>query len=99
MFGGVSDFSCKYTHGTSTVGGRGKATVRTTVRTDMVHICIIYGTYMILFQGDVFKPKAGCQYQQLKQHGKQHGFKATVVYLVPFTACVMVDVNIMRLEL
>ena len=35
MFGGVSDFSCKYTHGTSTVGGRGKATVRTTVRTDI----------------------------------------------------------------
>jgi len=34
MFSGVSDFSCKYTHGTSTVGGRGKATVRTTVRTD-----------------------------------------------------------------
>jgi len=34
MFGGVSDFSCKYTHGTLTVGGRGKATVRTTVRTD-----------------------------------------------------------------
>jgi len=34
MFGGVSDFSCKYTHGTSTVGGGGKATVRTTVRTD-----------------------------------------------------------------
>jgi len=34
IFGGVSDFSCKYTHGTSTVGGRGKATVRTTVRTD-----------------------------------------------------------------
>ena len=34
MFGGVSDFSCKYTHGTSTVGGGGKATVRTTVRTE-----------------------------------------------------------------
>jgi len=34
-FGDVSDFSCKYTHGTSTVGGRGKATVRTTVRTDI----------------------------------------------------------------
>jgi len=34
MFGGVSDFSCKYTHGTSTIGGRVKATVRTTVRTD-----------------------------------------------------------------
>jgi len=34
MLGGVSDFSCKYTHGTSTVGGGGKATVRTTVRTD-----------------------------------------------------------------
>jgi len=34
MFGGVSDFSCKYTHGTSTNGGRGKATVRTTVRTE-----------------------------------------------------------------
>jgi len=37
MFGGVSDFSCKYTHGTSTVGGRGKATARTTVRTDLNH--------------------------------------------------------------
>ena len=24
FYGGVSDFSCKYTHGTSTVGGRGK---------------------------------------------------------------------------
>ena len=36
MFGGVSDFSCKYTHGTSTVGGGGKATVRTTVRTDLI---------------------------------------------------------------
>ena len=35
MFGGVSDFSCKYTHGTSTVGGGGKATVRTTVRTEL----------------------------------------------------------------
>jgi len=36
MFGGVSDFSCEYTHGTSTVGGGGKATVRTTVRTDQI---------------------------------------------------------------
>jgi len=44
MFRGVSDFSCKYTHGTSTVGGRGKATVRTTVRTDiwLIVMGIIY---------------------------------------------------------